>query len=83
MGYAIATEAQSMGAEVTLISGPVSLEKPNKIKLIEVETSAQMYNQVKEVSANDIRPFHQQLLQTMSPRIYLKASIKIKMGILR
>ncbi len=55
MGYAIATEAQSMGAEVTLISGPVSLEKPNKIKLIEVETSAQMYKAVvKEVSANDI-----------------------------
>lgn len=30
MGYALAKQAHEMGAEVTLISGPVALENPNK-----------------------------------------------------
>lgn len=42
MGYAIAEAARDRGAEVTLVSGPVRLEKPAGIRVIDVESSAQL-----------------------------------------
>ena len=42
MGYAIAEAARDRGAEVTLVSGPVSLEAPEGVKLVSVESSAQL-----------------------------------------
>ena len=45
MGYAIAEELTKQGAEVILVSGPVSLAINNsKIKIINVETAAEMYD---------------------------------------
>lgn len=46
MGYALASQAQQLGAEVTLISGPVSLGAPNNIRLIKVNTCLEMYDAV-------------------------------------
>ncbi len=46
MGYAIAEYARDLGAEVKLISGPVKIEKPDKVLCIDVETSMEMYDQV-------------------------------------
>jgi phosphopantothenoylcysteine decarboxylase/phosphopantothenate--cysteine ligase len=43
MGYAMASAAKARGAEVTLISGPVSLKSPYGIKTIYVETASEMY----------------------------------------
>ncbi|SHJ95022.1 bifunctional phosphopantothenoylcysteine decarboxylase/phosphopantothenate--cysteine ligase CoaBC [Paramaledivibacter caminithermalis] len=45
MGYAIAIEAKNRGADVTLISGPTNLERPNGIKVIDVITARDMYDQ--------------------------------------
>lgn len=42
MGYALANAAKMMGAEVTLISGPVSLPAPKGITLIKVKSAADM-----------------------------------------
>lgn len=43
MGYAIAEEAARRGADVTIVSGPVSIEPHNlAIKVIKVESAAQM-----------------------------------------
>jgi phosphopantothenoylcysteine decarboxylase/phosphopantothenate--cysteine ligase len=42
MGYALARAARNRGAEVTLISGPSSLEMPPRIEFRKVETSAEM-----------------------------------------
>lgn len=42
MGYALAAAAVELGAEVTLISGPVSLATPAGAQRVEVETAAQM-----------------------------------------
>ncbi len=42
MGYALATAAQAAGAKVTLISGPVALEKPKRIKTIDVISAQEM-----------------------------------------
>lgn len=46
MGFAIAEACANAGAEVVLVSGPVSLETKNKsIKLIRVQTAAEMFTQ--------------------------------------
>ena len=42
MGYALAEALRDQGAEVTLISGPVALEKPFGMDCIEVETALEM-----------------------------------------
>lgn len=44
MGFALAEECCRRGAEVTLISGPVSLECSKRIKRINVESCNEMYN---------------------------------------
>ena len=48
MGYAIAEQAVEQGAEVTLVTGPVSLAPPQKAKVIPVESAADMYEAVFE-----------------------------------
>ena len=42
MGYAIAAAARDRGASVTLVSGPVSIEAPEGVRVIRVESAAQM-----------------------------------------
>lgn len=44
MGFALAEECARRGADVTLISGPVSLECSKRIKRINVENCNEMYN---------------------------------------
>ena len=46
MGYAIAAAAIKAGAEVTLVSGPVTLTAPANVNLINVITAEQMYQAV-------------------------------------
>ncbi len=46
MGYAIAKAAVQRGADVTLISGPSSLETPQGVQRIDVESAAEMFGAV-------------------------------------
>jgi phosphopantothenoylcysteine decarboxylase/phosphopantothenate--cysteine ligase len=46
MGYALARNAKLRGADVTLISGPVSLKAPHGVNMVRVETASQMYDAV-------------------------------------
>src|SRR6056297_3562532 len=48
MGYAVAAAAARMGAEVTLVSGPVELAPPPGVRLARVETAAQMRDAVQD-----------------------------------
>lgn len=48
MGYELARAALRMGAEVTLVSGPVSLPAPFGAKLISVTSAYEMFEAVKE-----------------------------------
>ncbi len=48
MGYAVAHEALSRGAEVVLVSGPSALSADPRIRLIKIETAAQMQEAVLE-----------------------------------
>jgi phosphopantothenoylcysteine decarboxylase/phosphopantothenate--cysteine ligase len=43
MGYALARAAKEAGAKVILISGPVSLDEPDGIERVSVETAEQMF----------------------------------------
>jgi phosphopantothenoylcysteine decarboxylase/phosphopantothenate--cysteine ligase len=47
MGYAVARAAQEAGAEVTLISGPVSLATPAGVARVDVRTTEEMFEAVK------------------------------------
>ena len=69
MGYAIAREAMLRGAEVTLISGPVSLAPPPFVKVVPVVTAQDMFEAVaahlndtdiliKSAAVADYRPAH-------------------------
>lgn len=50
MGYALAEVCASRGAEVTLISGPVSLDTPTGVKRINVRSALEMCKAVEEFS---------------------------------
>ncbi len=43
MGYALAEAAREAGAAVVLVSGPVALPTPGRVRRIDVETAEQMY----------------------------------------
>ncbi|WP_116474814.1 bifunctional phosphopantothenoylcysteine decarboxylase/phosphopantothenate--cysteine ligase CoaBC [Zobellella maritima] len=43
MGFALARAAAELGAEVTLVSGPVSLTTPEGVTRVDVESAAQMH----------------------------------------
>lgn len=51
MGYALAASALRRGAEVVLISGPVSLRPPTEVTVRAVETAAEMHDAVLAESA--------------------------------
>jgi phosphopantothenoylcysteine decarboxylase/phosphopantothenate--cysteine ligase len=55
MGYAVAQAARELGAEVTLVSGPVNLCIPPGVRRIDVETAQQMNDAVEaEVAAAQV-----------------------------
>ena len=69
MGYAIAKAAAYRGAKVTLVSGPVEIEPPLFVDVVQVESAAEMFRAVTSRSADqdiiikaaavaDYRPSH-------------------------
>ena len=51
MGYAIARMAAFRGADVTLVSGQVSLKAPACVKLIRIESARDLFNAVTQAAA--------------------------------
>jgi len=51
-GYALAEQAEHMGAKVTLVSGPVSLTPPPGVTVVNVETADQMLAACETVAAD-------------------------------
>jgi len=52
MGYAIARAALEAGAEVTLVSGSVSLAAPERAKLVSVTSAQEMFAAVRQAAGN-------------------------------
>ncbi|MEL6629744.1 MAG: bifunctional phosphopantothenoylcysteine decarboxylase/phosphopantothenate--cysteine ligase CoaBC, partial [Bacteroidota bacterium] len=51
MGYALAAQAASLGAKVTLVSGPTQLATPAQVERVDVSTAQEMYEAVHAVAA--------------------------------
>jgi phosphopantothenoylcysteine decarboxylase/phosphopantothenate--cysteine ligase len=55
MGYAVAAAAREAGADVVLVSGPVSLPAPAGVRRVDVETADELYAKVHdEIAGVDI-----------------------------
>jgi len=52
MGYAIAAEAARRGAQVTLVTGPASIEPPPVAEVVKVRSAADMLEAVRSRAAN-------------------------------
>lgn len=48
MGYAIAEALQKVGAEVTLVAGPTSIEAPRHVEVVQVTTAEDMFQAVRQ-----------------------------------
>ena len=48
MGFALACAAKERGMQVTLVSGPVQLAKPEGVKVIDVETALEMHRAMED-----------------------------------
>ena len=75
MGFAMAEAAYTMGANVTLIHGPVHIPKPNGIQTIEIGTADEMFKQVKQHQEADII-IMAAAISDFSPKKYHKQKIK-------
>lgn len=78
MGYELARAAAERGAQVTLVSGPVSIAPPQGVQLVGVESSQQMFEAVASRQAQcDI------IIKAAAPADYTPAEVsgqKIKKG---
>jgi phosphopantothenoylcysteine decarboxylase/phosphopantothenate--cysteine ligase len=78
MGYCLAAEAVDRGADVTLISGPSGLAPPASAKVVNVETTDEMFKAVKK----DIKNCNW-LIMAAAPSDYIMKKVssgKIKKG---
>ena len=53
-GYAIAGALAALGADVTLVSGPVSITPPSNVSLVKIETAREMLKACKAALPSDI-----------------------------
>lgn len=80
MGYALAEEAIEMGAEVTLITGPVNLTPPFKARVIPVESAADMYDAVFEQFDSSDVVIMTAAVADYKPKIYHAQKMKKQPG---
>lgn len=76
MGFNLAKAASQRGADVTLISGPVSLETPKNVKRINVQTSEEMFNAVKSVSSDKDYIIMSAAVSDYKPKDFISGKIK-------
>jgi phosphopantothenoylcysteine decarboxylase/phosphopantothenate--cysteine ligase len=76
MGYAIAEEAAYRGAEVVLVSGPAQIKPPFGVELINVKTTADMYNAVTSRFGDADIVIKAAAVADYKPKTYSDAKIK-------
>lgn len=54
MGFAMAKAARDMGADVTLIHGPVSIAPPAGVRTLNIESTNDLFEKVKDHAAHDV-----------------------------
>jgi len=53
-GYAIASALANLGADVTLVSGPVSIRPPSNVNLVKIETAREMLRACEAALPSDV-----------------------------
>jgi len=76
MGYAIAESASKRGANVILISGPTTLNPPNNVKLVNVESAIQMRDEVMSYAAQSQIIIMSAAVSDYRPRDFSNQKIK-------
>ena len=81
MGYSLASQAVKMGAEVTLVSGPTSLDIPKGLKeFVRTRTAMEMYEAVMERFDNMDMAVACAAVADYKPKVCAKEKIKKKEG---
>lgn len=70
MGYAIAEAARDRGASVTLVTGPVSLAKPQGIECVSILTTLELYDVMMERA-----PMNDAVIQAAAPADFRPARV--------
>ena len=78
MGYSIAKIAAYRGADVVLISGPVNIPEPNKLKIIKIITAKEMFEAVKKEYLNCDIIIKSAAVADYKPKNYSDEKIKKK-----
>ena len=78
MGYSIAKIAAYRGADVVLISGPVNIPEPNKVKIIKIITAKEMFEAVKKEYLNCDIIIKSAAVADYKPKNYSDEKIKKK-----
>jgi phosphopantothenoylcysteine decarboxylase/phosphopantothenate--cysteine ligase len=76
MGYALADAAAGFGADVTLITGPVHLEPPPSVKIIDVNTAQEMQKAVVKECSRAVLLIMAAAVADYRPSAYHKQKIK-------
>jgi phosphopantothenoylcysteine decarboxylase/phosphopantothenate--cysteine ligase len=76
MGFKIALAASHRGADVTLISGPTSLNTPRNVNRIDVKTSDEMFYAVKDNYKNNDYIIMSAAVADFKPKIFRDGKIK-------
>ncbi|MDN5276993.1 MAG: phosphopantothenoylcysteine decarboxylase / phosphopantothenate---cysteine ligase [Clostridiales bacterium] len=76
MGYAIAAACAERGADVELVSGPVSISPPPGVKLYRVETAKEMFEKVMEIFPLCHMVFKAAAVGDYRPETYYPTKIK-------
>ncbi len=75
-GFAIAEAAYKRGAEVVLITGPVSLKPPLGVKTVQVQTANEMFEAAKEYFKGSDLAIFSAAVADFKPEIYNEQKIK-------
>lgn len=80
MGYALAAAATSLGHQVTLITGPVSIASPPGVKTIRVETAQEMFDAVSQCSGQQDMAILAAAVADYRPVVRFEQKIKKQMS---
>ena len=80
MGYSLAEVASELGAEVTLVSGPVSLKSPAGVRVVGVESASEMYEEVTSVMDNMDIIIGTAAVADYKPAVYANQKVKKQEG---
>ena len=76
MGYAIAENCMRRGADVTLVTGPTSIKKPDFVKVIDIISADDMFNAVKDNMENMDIIIKAAAVADFTPQAYVDEKIK-------